>query len=128
MLPVVSTVPMLPFELLPTISAPSAPDGRSEATLSSAGTKEGGGSEGNVGGADSGGGGGKSGGKPIASADSDSALPLFIIEAWKTSFDCDFIARSIPFEGTLVFLLGLSRVRCVSFGDSPADNFSSMDA
>ena len=119
---------MLPFELLPTISAPSASDGRSKATLSSAGTKEGGGSEGNMGGADSGGGGGKSGGKTIASADSDSALPLFILEAWKTPFDCDFIALSIPFEGTLVFLLGLSRVRCVNFGDSPADNSSSMDA
>ena len=116
---------MLLFELLPTISAPCAPDSRSKATLSSAGTKEGGGSEGNVGGADSGGGGGNSGGKLIASAD---LLPLFIIEAWKTSLDCDFIALSMPFEGTLIFLLGLSRVRCVSFGDSPAGSSSSMAA
>ena len=121
---------MLPFELFSTISTPCAPDSRSKATLSSAGTKEGGGSEGNMGGADSGGGGGtgNSGGELIASADSDSALPLFIIEAWKTSLDCDFIALSMPFEGTLIFLLGLLRVRCVSFGDSPAGNSSSMDA
>ena len=124
----VPTGPMLLFELLPTIFAPCAPDSRSKATLSSAGTKEGGGSEGNVGGADSGGGGGNSGGELIASADSDSALPLFIIEAWKTSLDCDFIALSMPFEGTLIFLLGLSRVRCVSFGDSPAGSSSSMAA
>ena len=125
----VPAVQMLLFELLATISAPRAPDSRSKATLSSAGTKEGGGSEGNVGGADSGGGGGiNSGGELTASADSESALPLFIIEAWNTSLDCDFIALSMPFEGTLIFLLGLSRVRCVSFGDSPAGNSSSMAA
>ena len=126
--PLMPTTALLYLEGLPTTSAGCTSRCDSGGPLLAKLAKEGGGSEDTTGGAESGGGGGISVGKTSASADSSyTALPSSI-ETSTTPLDCDFMAVSILFEGTLTFLFGLLRVWCVSFGDSPASNSSSTDA